>query len=73
MLAVFVRVCCSTRWTQSSGLMRNASTRTGLKTTVNIIRRIYETGRQVSEDFKASMPILFDDRLPKWNYRAVPH
>ena len=39
-------------------LMRNASTRTGLKTTVNIIRRIYETGRQVSEDFKASMPIL---------------
>ena len=51
-------------------LMRNASTRTGLKTTVSIIRRIYETGRQVSEDFKASMPILFDDRLPKWNYRA---
>ena len=34
-------------------LMRNASTRTGLKTTVNIIRRIYETGRQVSEDFKS--------------------
>lgn len=54
-------------------LMRNASTRSGLKTTVNIIRRVYETGRQVAEDFKTSMPILFDDLLPKWNYRAVPH
>lgn len=54
-------------------LMRNATTRTGLKTTVNIIRRLYETGRQVAEDFKASMSILFDDLLPKWNYRAVPH
>jgi hypothetical protein len=53
-------------------LMRNASTTTGLKTTVNVIRRVYETGRQVAEDFKASMPILFDGLLPKWNYRAVP-
>jgi hypothetical protein len=53
-------------------LMRNATTRTGLKTTVNVIRRVYETGRQVAEDFKAAMPILFDDNIPKWNYRAVP-
>jgi len=52
--------------------MRNASTRTGLQTTVHIIRRVYRTGRQIAEDFKASMPILFDDLLPKWNYRAVP-
>ena len=54
-------------------LMRNASTSTGLKTTVNVIRRIYETGRQVVADFKASLLILFDDLLPKWNYRAIPH
>jgi hypothetical protein len=53
-------------------LMRNATTTTGLKTTVNVIRRVYETGRQVAEDFKTAMPILFDDLLPKWNYRAVP-
>jgi len=53
-------------------LMRNASTSTGLKTTVNVIRRSYETGRQVATDFKASLPILFDKLLPKWNYRAVP-
>jgi hypothetical protein len=54
-------------------LMRKATTTTGLRTTVNVIRRIYETGRQVADDFKAKMPILFDDLLPKWNYVATPH
>jgi hypothetical protein len=54
-------------------LMRKASTKTGLKTTVNVIRRAYETGRQVADEFRASMPILFDKILPKWNYRAIPH
>ena len=53
-------------------LMRKAATLTGLKTTVNVIRRLYETGRQVAADFKASLPILFDDLLLKWNYRATP-
>lgn len=53
-------------------LMRNASTTTGLRTTVNVIRRAYETGRKVARNFKATMTILFDDLLPKWNYRAVP-
>ena len=54
------------------GLMRKASTSTGLKTTVNIIRRAYETGRKAAADFKANMTIVFDALLPKWNYRAVP-
>lgn len=54
------------------GLMRKASTSTGLRTTVNLIRRAYETGRKVAEDFKESMKILFDEKIPKWNYRAVP-
>ena len=53
-------------------LMRRAATTTGLKTTVNVIRRAYETGRQVTDDFKHHMSILFDDILPKWNYRAIP-
>jgi len=53
-------------------LMRKAATTTGLKTTVNVIRRLYNTGRQVAADFKTSLPIVFDDRLPKWNYRAIP-
>ena len=53
-------------------LMRKASTATGLHTTVNVIRRVYETGRQVADHFKATMTILFDDLLPKWNYVATP-
>ena len=53
-------------------LMRKASTSTGLKITANVIRRAYETGRKVAADFKAKMTIVFDELLPKWNYRAVP-
>ena len=53
-------------------LMRKASTTTGLRTTVNVIRRTYETGRQVAENFKTTMTLLFDDLLPKWNYVATP-
>lgn len=53
-------------------LMRQTSTTTGLQTTVNVIRRMYETGRKVADDFKATMTILFDDLLPKWNYVATP-
>lgn len=53
-------------------LMRKASTTTGLRTTVNVIRRNYETGRKYAADFKANIPILFDNLLPKWNYVATP-
>jgi hypothetical protein len=53
-------------------LMRKAATSTGLRTTVNVIRRMYETGRKVADDFKANIPILFDKVLPKWNYVATP-
>ena len=53
-------------------LMRKASTRMGLKTTVNVIHRVYETGRKYAAAFKANMPLVFDKLLPKWNYRVVP-
>lgn len=53
-------------------LMRKASTRTGLRTTVNVIRRLYETGRNATEEMKSNLKIVFDDLLPKWNYRAIP-
>ena len=33
-------------------LMRNTSTRTGLATTVNVIRRVYETGRNATTEMK---------------------
>ncbi|MCY2993195.1 MAG: hypothetical protein NTY19_35720 [Planctomycetota bacterium] len=41
-------------------LLRQAAITTGLRTTVNIIRRSYEIGQQVADDFKATMPLLFD-------------
>ncbi len=53
-------------------LMRKATTSTGLKTTVNVIRRFYETGRNATDEIKRNLKIVFDGLLPKWNYRAVP-
>jgi len=53
-------------------LMRKASTTTGLRTTVHVIHRTYEIGRQVADNFKTNMTLFFDDLLPKWNYLATP-
>ena len=53
-------------------LMSRASTSTGLTTTVNILDKLYETGRKYATDFKETMPIVFDKHLPNWNYRAIP-
>ncbi len=53
-------------------LMANAATTTGLHAFVQIIDKEYTTGRKVTADFKQTMRIVFDEYLPKWNYRAVP-
>lgn len=53
-------------------LMRKASTTTGLKTTVNVIRGLYETDRKAAKGFKSNMKLVFDTLLPKWNYVAIP-
>jgi hypothetical protein len=53
-------------------LMRRTTTSTGLKATVNVIRRCYETGRNATEQMKQDLGIIYDDLLPRWNYRAVP-
>ena len=53
-------------------LMEKAKTTTGLRVTVDILDKVYETGRKYAEGFKENMKIVFDDHLPKWNYRAVP-
>jgi len=52
--------------------MKRTKTQTGLRVTVNIIKKMYETGRKVSDGFRDHMQILFDKYLSKWNYRAVP-
>lgn len=53
-------------------LMRRTCTTTGLRTTVNVIRRNYETKRNATEDMKQQLRIEYDDLLSKWNYVAKP-
>jgi hypothetical protein len=53
-------------------LFEKTCTQTGLGVVVEIARKVYQTGRKYTEGFKQTMKILFDDFLPKWNYRAVP-
>ena len=52
--------------------IERAQTTTGLKVTVSFLDKVYETGRKYAADFKATMQIVFDKHLPKWNYRALP-
>lgn len=54
-------------------LIEQTSTKTGLKVIVNIIDQVYQIGQKVSEEFKETMPIIFDEILGKWNYQAIPH
>ena len=53
-------------------LVEKTRTSTGLSVSVQIIDKVYETGRKVADDFKDTMHIVFDDFLPQWNYTAVP-
>jgi hypothetical protein len=49
-----------------------AKTRTGLETCANILDKVYETGKKASDFFMEKMPILFDEFLPRWNYKSMP-
>jgi Rhodopirellula transposase DDE domain len=49
-----------------------AETTTGLTAKVIILDKVYETGRKCAAGFKKAMKIVFDEFLPRWNYRAVP-
>ena len=53
-------------------LMEKAKTSTGLRVTVEILDKVYKTGRKYEVGFKENMKIVFDEILPKWNYRAIP-
>ncbi len=52
--------------------IERAKTTTGLRVTVSVLDKVYETGRKYAEDFKSNMKIVFDEHLRKWNYRALP-
>jgi hypothetical protein len=59
--------------TVAAEAMGRAQTRTGLHVLVNVIDKVYQTGRKVAEGFKESMRLVFDTFLPRWNYTAVPN
>lgn len=54
-------------------LIEKTSTTTGLKVTVQLVDKLYQTGRKVADDFKATLTIVFDTFLPLWNYTAIPN
>ena len=53
-------------------LIKNTKTEKGLEVLVNVINKIYMTGKKISANFKKMMTIKFDEYLPKWNYTAIP-
>ena len=54
-------------------LMEKTTTKTGLQVTVDIFPATNPTGVKAPADFKETRAIVFDEVLPKWNYRALPH
>ena len=59
-------ICTSLELVQE--LMATASTRTGLRVTVNILKKVYQTGRQVAADVKEQIRLVRDEALANWNY-----
>ncbi len=53
-------------------LIKATTTKTGLTVTANLIKKVYKTGRKYADTFKMTMRILFDEKLGKWNYKAIP-
>jgi len=48
------------------------STEKGLQVVAWLNEKLYENGRKYSDNFKETMTIIFDEVLPKWNYRIQP-
>ena len=53
-------------------LMGKTQTQTGLEVTVDVLDKIYETGRKAAEQLKSALKIDWDAILPKWNYALSP-
>ena len=52
--------------------MSQTTTTKGLTITVHVLPGDYPNGQKAPPDYKQAMQIIFDDDLPKWNYRAIP-
>lgn len=53
--------------------IRKTCTRTGLRVTLNVLAKQYETKRKATAEFLEAYPILFDEHLTDLNYTAVPY
>jgi hypothetical protein len=53
-------------------LMRKARTRAGLSVVVDVVGKVYQTGRRVAAEVKDALSLVRDDTLPKLNYRILP-
>lgn len=53
-------------------LMRQTSTRTGLRTTVNVIRRVHETGQEIIDERKSRLNIIYGEALRRLSYATNP-
>jgi hypothetical protein len=53
-------------------LMESTRTKTGLWVSVDLLPGDYPVGEKAPVGFKKTMTIVFDDILPRWNYRALP-
>ena len=69
------RACAGVMFTSievAKGFIEKTSTSKGLRVFTSVKDKVYKTARKASDDFKKNMPIIFDEYLGKWNYRAVP-
>ena len=53
-------------------LIEGTQTSTGLRVTVDILDKVYETGRKAAPEGQANIQITKDATLPKWNYSIAP-
>lgn len=54
-------------------LIERTQTSSGLKVTVDILDRVYETGRKAAQEIKSSLRVIADTLLPIWNYTVLPN
>ena len=52
--------------------IEKTKTSKGLRVIARIIKKVYECGKNATEEYKKNMTIIFDKYLPRLNYRAVP-
>jgi Rhodopirellula transposase DDE domain len=53
-------------------LMEKTRTVAGLRVVVDVVAKVYATGRKVAESVKTALHLIRDLVLPKWNYRILP-